>query len=135
MSDSLQPHGLYSPWNSPGQNTGGGSLSLLQGIFPTQGSNPGLLHCGHSLLAEPQGKPKYANLLLKTGMKIFLYQKRYISSITVILIEIISLSFLWQLTLLELKSRFQQQVLTDVHISKPLSFVLRYAKLLRCVSL
>ena len=31
--------------NSPGQNTGVGSLSLLQGIFPTQGSNPGLLHC------------------------------------------------------------------------------------------
>ena len=39
------PHGLYSPWNSPGQNTGVDSLSLLQGIFPTQGSNPGLLHC------------------------------------------------------------------------------------------
>ena len=37
--------GLYSPWNSPGQNTGVGSLSLLQGIFPTQGSNPGLPHC------------------------------------------------------------------------------------------
>ena len=35
----------YSPWDSPGQNTGVGSLSLLQGIFPTQGSNPGLLHC------------------------------------------------------------------------------------------
>ena len=33
---------LYSPWNSPGQNTGAGSLSLLQGIFPTQRSNPGL---------------------------------------------------------------------------------------------
>ena len=45
MSNSLRPHGLYSPWNSPGQNTGVGSLSLLQGIFPTQGSNPGLLHC------------------------------------------------------------------------------------------
>ena len=44
-SNSLRPHGLYSPWNSPGQNTGGGSLSLLQGIFPTLGSNPGLLHC------------------------------------------------------------------------------------------
>ena len=44
-SDSLQPHGLDSPWNSPGQNTGVGSQSLLQGIFPTQGSNPGLLHC------------------------------------------------------------------------------------------
>ena len=44
MSDSLQPHELYSPWNSPGQNTRAGSLFLLQGIFPTQGSNPGLLH-------------------------------------------------------------------------------------------
>ena len=39
MSDSLQLHGLYSPWNSPGQNSGVGSLSLLQGIFPTQGLN------------------------------------------------------------------------------------------------
>ena len=45
MSESLQPHGLYSPWNSPGLTTGVGSLSLLQGIFPTQGSNPGLPHC------------------------------------------------------------------------------------------
>ena len=42
VSDSLRPHGLY---NSPGQNTGVGSLSLLQGIFPTQRSNPGLPHC------------------------------------------------------------------------------------------
>ena len=41
----MQPHGLYSPWNSPDQNTGMGSLSLLQGIFPTEGLNPGLLHC------------------------------------------------------------------------------------------
>ena len=45
VSDSLQPHGLYSPWNSPGQNTGVSSLSLLQGIFLIQGSNPGLPHC------------------------------------------------------------------------------------------
>ena len=44
-SDSLRPHALYGQWNSPGQNTGVGSLSLLQGIFPTQGSNPGLPHC------------------------------------------------------------------------------------------
>jgi len=36
MSNSLQPHGLYSVWNSPGQNTGVGSCSLLQEIFPTQ---------------------------------------------------------------------------------------------------
>ena len=40
MSDSLRPHGLYSPWNSPGQNTGVGSRSLLPGIFPMQGLNP-----------------------------------------------------------------------------------------------
>ena len=44
MSNSLRCPGLYSPWNSPGQNTGVGSLSLLQGIFPTQGSNLGLPH-------------------------------------------------------------------------------------------
>ena len=45
MSDSLRPHGLYSPCNSPGQNTGVGSFSLRQRIFPTQGLNPGLPHC------------------------------------------------------------------------------------------
>ena len=45
VSDSLQPRGLYSPWNSPGHNTGVGSLSLLRGIFPTQGLNPSLPHC------------------------------------------------------------------------------------------
>ena len=44
MPNSLQSHGL-SPWSSPGQNTEVGSLSLLQGRFPTQGWNPGLLHC------------------------------------------------------------------------------------------
>ena len=42
ISNSLWPYGLYSPWNSLGQNTGVGSPSLLQEIFPTQGLNPGL---------------------------------------------------------------------------------------------
>jgi len=45
LSDSLPPHAQYSPWTSPGQNTGMGSHCLFQGIFPTQGSNIGLLHC------------------------------------------------------------------------------------------
>ena len=45
MSDSFKPHGPYSPLNSPSQNTGVGNHSLLQGIFPTQGWNPGLPHC------------------------------------------------------------------------------------------
>ena len=44
MADSLRPCGLYSPRDSPVQNTGVGSHSLLQGIFPTQGLSPGLLH-------------------------------------------------------------------------------------------
>ena len=55
---TLPPHGLYSPWNSPGQNTGVGRLSLLLGIFPTHRLNPGLSHCSWILVpAEPQGKP------------------------------------------------------------------------------
>ena len=45
VSNSLLPHDLYSPENSPGQNNGVGSLSLLQGVFSTQGSNPALPHC------------------------------------------------------------------------------------------
>ena len=45
VSNSFWPHGLYSPWHSPGQNTGVGSLCILQGIFPAQESNSGLPHC------------------------------------------------------------------------------------------
>ena len=45
VSNSLRLHGLYSSWNSPGQNTGVGSLSLPQRIFLTQESERGLLHC------------------------------------------------------------------------------------------
>ena len=52
MSNSLRPHELYSPWNSPGQNTGVGSLSLLQGIFLTQGSNPGLHIAGGATMGS-----------------------------------------------------------------------------------
>ena len=63
----------YSPWDSPGQNTGMGSLSLLQGIFPTQGSNPGLPHCrqilyqlSHNCL---KGSIKYRVLPVKEILK------------------------------------------------------------------
>ena len=56
---TLRPHGLYGLWNSPGQSTGAGSLSLLQGIFPTQGSNPGFLHCRWILYGlSHQGSPR-----------------------------------------------------------------------------
>ena len=58
VSDSLWSHGLYSPWNSPGQNTGDGSHSLLQGIFPTQRLNLGLPHCKQTLYyLSHQGSP------------------------------------------------------------------------------
>ena len=69
MFDSLQPYGLYNPWNSLGQNSGVGSLSLLQGIFPTQGSNPSPTLQVGSLPAEPQGKPKNTGVgsLNRTG--------------------------------------------------------------------
>ena len=54
----LQPAGLLCPWDSPGRNTGVGSHSLLQRIFPTQGSNPHLLHCRQILYRlSHQGSP------------------------------------------------------------------------------
>ena len=63
VSDSLRPHGLYSPRNSSGQNTGVGSLSLLQGIFSTQGSNPSLPHCKQILYQlSHKGSPRIMEL-------------------------------------------------------------------------
>ena len=60
MSKSLQPHGLYSPWNSPGWNTGVGSRSLLQGNLPNSGIEPRSLALqADSVPAEPQGKPNH----------------------------------------------------------------------------
>ena len=68
VSDSLQPYGLQPtrllcPLNSLGKNTRVGSHSLLQGIFPTQRQNPGLLHCRQiALPSEPPGKVKVKSL-------------------------------------------------------------------------
>ena len=80
VSNSLQPHGLYSPWNYPGQNTGVGNCSLLQGIFPTQGSNAGLPHCRRILYqlshkrsptikikGIQRAKPNWGTLMSKPG--------------------------------------------------------------------
>ena len=59
VSNSLRSHGLYSPWNSPGQNTGVGSLSPLRQIFPTQESNLGLPHCKRFLYQlSHKGRPR-----------------------------------------------------------------------------
>ena len=56
VSSSLPPHGLYSPWNSPGQNTGVGSLSFRGSSQPRDRTQ--ISRIAHSLPAEPQGKPK-----------------------------------------------------------------------------
>ena len=54
----LEPTRLLSPWDSPGKNTVVGGHSLLQGTFPTQGLNPGLLHCRQILdCLSQQGSP------------------------------------------------------------------------------
>ena len=77
VSDSLWPHGLCSPWNSPGQNTEVGSLSLLQGILPIQGLKPGLPHCRRILYQlSHKGSPRileWGSLSLLQG--IFLTQE------------------------------------------------------------
>ena len=83
MSNSLWPHGLdptrlLCPWDSPGKNTGVGSHFLLQGIFLSQGLNPGLPSCRQILYClSHQGSPctrvKF-NLCKQMGWYAFLKQ-------------------------------------------------------------
>ena len=75
ISDSLQPHGLWStrllcPWNSSGKNTGVGCYSLLQKIFTTQGLKPHLLHCRQNFLSsEPPGKSQKMTTKMLSELK------------------------------------------------------------------
>ena len=79
VSHSLQPHGLsptrlLCPWNFPGKHTAVGCHFLLQGIFPTQGSNPGLLHC-RQILYHLSHQESYLSLtinLRNTFLQFFL---------------------------------------------------------------
>ena len=64
-SDSLRPHELYPtrllrPWDFPGKSTGVDCRFLLQGIFPTQGLNPGLPHCRETLYRLSQQGSQYS---------------------------------------------------------------------------
>ena len=81
MSDSLWPHGVHSPWNSLGQNTRVSSLSLFEGIFPSQGSIPGLWRCRPILYQlSHQGNPRILEQVLNQGLlccRWVLYQLRY----------------------------------------------------------
>ena len=68
------PHGLYSPCSSPGQNTGVGSLSLLQGIFPTQRSNPGLSHCRQILYQlSHKGSPSAIRVVSSAYLSLLIF--------------------------------------------------------------
>ena len=86
VSDSLQPHGLQParfpcPWNPPGKNTGVGCHFFLQGMFLTQGSNPGLLHCRQILYClSHQGRPT-STLILRENTKNKVHTISYIISI------------------------------------------------------
>ena len=65
----------YSPWNSPGQNTGVGSLSLLQGIFPTLGLNPGLPHCRQILYQLSHKGKLYSNVTFSMTSFLTIFSK------------------------------------------------------------
>ena len=81
LFSSLRPHGLQPakllcPWNSPGKNIGVGRHSLLQGIFPTQGLNPGFLHCRWILYHLSHG------VMLKTYLCVFSKHLLFISRVS-----------------------------------------------------
>ena len=71
VSDSWQLRELYSPWNSPDQNTGVGSPSLLHEIFPTQGSNLHLLHCRWMLYHRATWEALYIQHIKVSGRPIW----------------------------------------------------------------
>ena len=80
MSDSLRPHGLQPtrllPWDFPSKSTGVGCHFLLQGIFPTQGSNLGLPHCGQTLYLLSHQRSPYLSFLrqqIPTGYLFYLW--------------------------------------------------------------
>ena len=137
---SLRPHGLYSAWNSPGQNTGVCSLSLLQGISPTQVSSPGLLHCRWILYQlSHKGSPGSSKLNIKRKKILsiirtrtnnkrtwywvraeFVTSRRKLDILTEIIKLVLSgsslLSFLWPLPSLHKTSRLWISLWSDILI-------------------
>ena len=83
LSDCLRPHGLWPsrlrcPWDSPGKNTGVGCHFLLQGLFPTQVSNPSLPHCRQTLYClSHQGSPGEYDTALNQRSESCRLEKRF----------------------------------------------------------
>ena len=96
------PPGSLSPWNSPGWNTGVGCHSFLQGIFPTQGSNPGLLHCGQILYhLSHWGSPLNYISAINFQWRCFIAQNTICDSTCTSLL----ISWYWLISLLEAKTK------------------------------
>ena len=77
-SNSLQPHGLCSPWNSPGQNTGVGRLSLLQGIFQPRDRTEVLPHCRRILYQLSHKRSPYMSIYAYIYIYVCIYKYVYI---------------------------------------------------------
>ena len=100
VSNSLGSHGLYSPWNSPRQNPGVGSLSLLQQIFPTQESNRGLPHCSWILYQlSYQGSPEGCKLSVIRAIKSEDLSLADNKILTVVMIILYCITEIWQRSL------------------------------------
>ena len=98
-------HGLYSAQNSPGQNTGVSSLSLLQGIFPTQGSNSGLLHCRWILYKlSHKGSPRVLEWVVYplsfSTMDAPIFSRQGLSFLHIL----ISICFLWSFLMIAIQT-------------------------------
>ena len=95
VSDSLRPHGLQPtrllrPWDFPGKSTGVGFHLLLQGIFLTQGSNPGFLHCRQMLYhLSHQGSLKEKE---RTNVCLFVYFSLSLHSLVLVIQNFFTLS-------------------------------------------
>ena len=117
MSDCLRPYGLYRSWNSPGQNPGVGSLSLLQGIFPTQGWNPGLpLAGGFFTNWAIRESPKWIHFF--TIDEPTLTQPSHTKSIVYITVHYVMLHILWvwtraSVSIIISSVRFSHSVVSD----------------------
>ena len=116
VSDSLRPHGL---WNSPGQNTEVCSLSLLQGIFPTQELNPGLPHCRHTLYQlSHKGSPVYVcvSMFMCVSVCVYVCVCLYLCvSVSVCFSQLFALSTCLALTCQVSAEMFSTEISYSVH--------------------
>ena len=138
MSDSLQSHGLYSPWNSPGQDNRVGVLALLQGIFPTQESNQGLMCCRQILYqlsyqGSPQGRcyirqgRQVVSMRISCFIFVLVPQLSHCWTIHITLYPRFTPRALWRFQILpEILSSWEPLYLTTLDLTQPLKCSIQY---------